>query len=74
MSRYTLKVHELLDQEGMTREEFLEEYGLESIVPGICMNVECHNVYHYEPDQTRGWCETCKDNSVKSGLIIMGVM
>ena len=46
----------------------------ESIVPGICMNFSCSNVYEYEPDQDKGWCDCCASNTVKSGLILAGLI
>lgn len=68
----TLK--DLLEAEGMTRSEFLEEYALESCVPGICTNSGCDCIEHYEPDQTEGWCDCCETNTIKSGLVMMGVI
>lgn len=52
----------------------LEEFGDVSIVPAICMNKDCDATYEYEPDQDRGWCSECNTNSVKSLLILMGVI
>lgn len=46
--------------------EMLEEYGNESVMPGICMNEGCDYITNVEPDQDRGWCEECHTNSVKS--------
>ncbi len=67
-------LHNLLANEGMTRDEFLEEYCLEDIVPGICTNPNCEEIYQYEPDQDQGYCERCCTQSVKSGLIMLGVI
>ena len=52
--------------------DFMNDYGLDSIVPGIC--VECGATYEYEPDQARGWCECCESNTVKSGLVVLGII
>ena len=69
------KLNDLLESEGFDDEiEFAETYVLESIVPGICMNHSCSNVYEYEPDQDKGWCDCCASNTVKSGLILAGMI
>ena len=69
------KLNDLLESEGFEDEiEFAETYVLESIVPGICMNPACSNVYEYEPDQNEGWCDCCASNTVKSGLILAGMI
>ena len=68
------KLQTLLEQEGLESDEFLEEYALEACVPGICMNSGCDATYEYEPDQSEGWCEVCETNSVKSGLVLIGVI
>jgi hypothetical protein len=68
------KLKTLLEIEGLTLEDFLEQYALESCVPAICMNKNCDAVYEYEPDQDRGYCEECETNSVKSGLILLGII
>ena len=54
--------------------EFAEEYVFASTVPGICTNSLCYNVYNYEPDQDEGWCDSCESNTVKSGLILAGMI
>jgi hypothetical protein len=38
------------------------------------MNPSCSNVYEYEPDQDKGWCDCCASNTVKSGLILAGMI
>ena len=53
---------------------FIEEYALEDLVPGICMNPDCDFTADYEPDQREGWCEECGTGSVRSGLILAGMI
>lgn len=66
-------IEALIGIEGFdTYEEFLEEYVIESVIPGIC--TQCHYTTFVEPDQDRGWCEECKANTVQSGLILGGVI
>ncbi len=69
------KLEKLLEVEGFDDEiEFGEAFATESVVPGICMNDSCEYTTHYEPDQDRGWCEECETQTVKSGLMLMGIM
>lgn len=68
------KLGDLLANEGMDLNSFLDEYGLESVVPGICTNDGCEYTTDVEPDQTRGWCEFCGTQSVTSGLVLAGVI
>ena len=68
------KLMDLCNDYGLTEDEFLEEYGNESVIPGICMNDGCSATYEYEPDCRKGWCEECRTNSVESGLSLMGII
>ena len=70
------KINKLLDEYGTTLEAIAEEAicGDSAGVPAICMNVNCNATYEYEPDQDRGYCEECKTNSVKSILILAGMI
>ena len=52
----------------------LEEAGFDSVVPGICCNVHCDYTTGVEPDSTDGWCEACDTGTVKSCLILAGVI
>jgi ssDNA-binding Zn-finger/Zn-ribbon topoisomerase 1 len=64
----------LADQYGLSVGELLEEWALDSVVPGICMNPDCEYTAEYEPDQREGWCEACGTQSVTSFLILLGVI
>ena len=63
--RYGMK--ELLKDGGYgdSEADWLEDWGMESVVPGIC--TECGYTTEYEPDATKGWCEICETGTVKSG-------
>lgn len=64
-------IQDLIEEYGYDNEiEFLEEFGMDNIVPGIC--VECGATFEYEPDQDRGYCEICGKNTVKSALVLIG--
>jgi hypothetical protein len=55
-----------------TLEDFLGEWGLDSVVPGICP--DCGYTTEYEPDQEAGWCEECEANTVVSALVLAGLI
>lgn len=55
-------------------EEMLEERGLDSVVPAICTNPGCSYTTGMEPDQDKGFCDECKTNTVKSCLILAGII
>lgn len=65
---------DLLEEEGFGEDlaRFLDERGLDSVVPGICWG--CGKIERVEPDQQRGWCSACKRTSVRSALILAGVI
>ncbi len=46
----------------------------DNVCPGICMNRACDDTTEVEPDQDRGWCESCRTNTVKSALILAGLI
>ena len=46
----------------------------DSVCPAICMNEGCDYTCEMEPDQDRGWCDECGTNSMKSGLVLMGLI
>lgn len=52
----------------------LEESVLDSIVPAICTNEGCDYTSDMEPDQDAGWCEECDTTTVKSCLILAGII
>jgi hypothetical protein len=68
------KLDDLAREWGMKTSEFVEEYALETLVPGICMNPDCDYTTDVEPDQREGWCEECDTCSVRSGVVLAGLI
>ena len=74
-SQKEMLMEELMEAYGCENiEEFLAEYGYDACVPGICTNPGCGYTTEYEPDQDAGWCDNCGENSVVSGLVLLGVI
>ena len=69
------KLDKLIDIEGYeSLEEMAEAVFSDSVSPGICMNDGCDYTTEVEPDQDRGWCDECSTNSVKSALVLAGLI
>ena len=68
------KLQDLADIEGLEVDEMLEQGVFDSLAYGICMNPDCDFTTQYEPDQDKGWCDLCETNTVKSCLILAGIM
>jgi hypothetical protein len=68
------KLDTLAETCGLSVTSFIEEYALEGVVPGICMNPHCNFTADYEPDQREGWCEECETGSVRSGISLAGLI
>ena len=69
------KAQELARSEGYdTAEEMALEYMNDSTIPAICKNMHCHATFYMEPDQDKGWCEECEDNTVESLYILIGLL
>ncbi len=67
------KLAKIAEAEGFpTIDDMLESAATDSVAPGICMTCDC--VCDVEPDQDRGWCESCDANTVQSALVIAGLM
>lgn len=54
--------------------DFLEDNALDSLMPAICMMPDCDHTTDLEPDQRSGFCESCGRNSMKSCLVIAGII
>lgn len=59
---------------GMSVSELVEEYALEGVVPGICMREHCDYTADIEPDEREGWCEECGMRTVRSVIILAGLL
>jgi hypothetical protein len=69
------KLQRLVEFEGYDDEQkFLEAIMMDSVCPGICCNPGCDYTTEVEPDQDAGWCELCGTGSVKSALILAGLI
>ena len=55
-------------------EEMAEAILSDTVSPAICMNEGCNYTSQMEPDQDRGWCEECGTNSMKSALVLAGLI
>jgi hypothetical protein len=70
------KIKRLVSEYGGSLDSILKDCSSEDSagVPSICMNPDCNATYEYEIDQDRGWCEECRSNSVKSIMILAGII
>ena len=50
----------------------LQDYMMSGTVPGICVSPVCDNIEEYEPDQNKGYCTECHNNTIASVLVMMG--
>ena len=68
------KLDQLAREWGMKTSAFIEEYALDDVAPGICMNPDCDYTTEVEPDQRHGWCEICGTTTVRSGVVLAGLI
>ena len=69
------KIQKLAYLEGFdTVEELLDAAVSDSVCPGICVRPSCDYTTEVEPDQRHGYCEVCGTQTVKSCLILAGIM
>jgi len=75
MSVENEKLQIMVNKYGFNDEyELIEDYINDGVVPGICMNEDCYFTAEYEPDQENGWCEDCETKTVKSAMVLAGIM
>jgi hypothetical protein len=73
--RQRLKLDKLVEIEGFpSLQDLLEATITDSVSPAICMNDGCSYTAEMEGDQDRGWCEECRTNSMKSALVLAGII
>ena len=53
-------------------ETMLEAATFDSVSPAICL--ACDTTCEMEPDQDRGFCESCRRNTVVSALVLAGII
>jgi hypothetical protein len=72
------KLAKLCEIEGFgSLDQLLEECVGDSVSPAICCNPDnpdCNYSEEMEPDQDRGWCSECQANTMKSALILAGIL
>lgn len=68
------KLYDLALAWDMTPAALIEEYAMEDVVPGICMNPDCEYTTSCEPDLRAGWCEECGTRTVRSALVLAGIL
>ena len=69
------KLHQLVAVEGYNDVyDLMDERGLDSVVPGICTTMGCNYTAEVEPDCSHGWCPCCRMQTVKSYLVLAGVI
>lgn len=69
------KLDKLVESEGYASlDELLAAVITDSVCPAICTNESCDYTEEMEPDQDRGWCPECSQNSMQSALILAGLI
>lgn len=69
------KLARLMEIEGYDDElKLFADVLFDAVSPGICTNPGCDYTREVEPDQDRGWCEACGTQTVKSALILAGLI
>lgn len=69
------KLAKLIEIEGFeTLDQMLQAVVADSVCPGICIDPGCNYTVEVEPDQDRGWCEVCGTQTVRSALILAGLI
>ncbi len=70
-----LKLKRLVETEGYSSiTSLLEACVGDSVSPAICTRPECDYSEEMEPDQDHGWCPECNANTMKSALVLAGMV
>lgn len=68
------KIEQLVESEGYESvESFIQNSMNDGTCMGICTNEDCDYTTEVEPDQDSGFCENCDTNTVRSGLVLVGM-
>jgi len=69
------KLDSLCEIEGYEDDlDMLLQRGNDSCVPAICSNDDCNYTCEMEPDQSSGYCEECKTQTMVSFMILMDII
>ena len=68
------KLEKLAKIEGLSVDKMLERATFDSVNPGICVNKDCDYTTDVEPDCDSGYCEECGTQTVKSALMLAGLI
>jgi hypothetical protein len=69
------KLTRLLEIEGYDSvEDLIEAVFSDSVSPAICMNEGCTFTCEMEPDQTEGWCDECRTNTMTAAPVLAGII
>ena len=75
MSLTKAKLQKLIEIGGFVDDLALFQVSLgDAVCPAICMNEDCSYTDNLEKDQREGWCPECGTNSMKSCLILAGLI
>ena len=69
------KLMALCELEGFKSfDDLLQAAASDSVCPAICMTEGCNYTTEMEPDQDRGYYESCGGNTMVSALVLAGFM
>jgi len=75
LSNKAAKLMVLCDLEGFrSLDDLLQAAATDSVCPAICMTEGCNYTTEMEPDQDRGYCESCGGNTMASALVLAGLI
>ena len=68
------KLVQLERAEGLDEMQLFHEATFNDLCYGICTNPDCEYTTETEPDATNNWCEKCNTQTVKSCLVLKGII
>jgi hypothetical protein len=70
-----IKLQALMRSEGYrTLADLLRNVVRQRVGRGICIKLDCDGTTQVEPDQTCGYCEACRGNTVVAAPILAGII